>query len=49
MSDIQVSLLYSPRAREVHEQPMHVPQGTTVLQAIQASGRTRAKGRRNVA
>lgn len=38
VSHIQVSLLYSPRAREVHEHPMHVPQGTTVLQAVQASG-----------
>ena len=38
MSPIQVSLLYSPRAREVCERHLHLPAGTTVLQAIQSSG-----------
>ena len=38
VSQISVSLLYSPRPREVQELHMQVPLGTTVLQAIQASG-----------
>lgn len=38
MSDLEVSLLYSPRARQVHERHVRVPAGTTVWQAIQASG-----------
>ena len=38
MLSIQVSLLYSPCARVVHERHVQVLQGTTVLQAIQASG-----------
>jgi putative ubiquitin-RnfH superfamily antitoxin RatB of RatAB toxin-antitoxin module len=35
---LTVHLLYSPRAREVLERELSVPSGTTVLQAIQASG-----------
>ena len=38
MSHIEVSLLYSPRARVVHERHVQLAQGSTVLQAIQASG-----------
>ena len=40
MSDAQlnVSLVYSPRPREVFECSLQVPAGTSVAQALQASG-----------
>jgi uncharacterized protein len=35
---IQVAVLYSPQPRVVHEWALSLPPGTTVLQALEASG-----------
>lgn len=35
---MRVTVLYSPAPREIHEWPLDVAPGATVLQALQASG-----------
>ncbi len=35
---LSVCVVYSPQARTVHEYPMNVPSGTTVLDALERSG-----------
>jgi hypothetical protein len=35
---LAVSVVYSPKAREVHERQLRLPTGCTALQALQASG-----------
>ncbi|MFM6992364.1 MAG: RnfH family protein [Rhodoferax sp.] len=35
---IRIEMVYSPRAREVREQTLHLPPGTTLGAALQASG-----------
>jgi putative ubiquitin-RnfH superfamily antitoxin RatB of RatAB toxin-antitoxin module len=35
---MRVSVLYSPAPRVVHEWPLELPPGSTVLQALEASG-----------
>ena len=36
--DVRVTVLYSPVAREVHEWPVTLHQGATVIQALEMSG-----------
>jgi putative ubiquitin-RnfH superfamily antitoxin RatB of RatAB toxin-antitoxin module len=36
--DIEVTVLYSPAARETHEWQLTMPAGSTLLQALRASG-----------
>ena len=38
MPAMQITVMYSPAPRVVHEKTLALPEGTTVLQAIQASG-----------
>jgi putative ubiquitin-RnfH superfamily antitoxin RatB of RatAB toxin-antitoxin module len=35
---LQITLVYAPKAREVIERSLTLPQGSTVLQAVHASG-----------
>jgi len=37
-ASVQVSLVYSPQARQVDERVLHLPPGTTAGQAVQSSG-----------
>jgi putative ubiquitin-RnfH superfamily antitoxin RatB of RatAB toxin-antitoxin module len=36
--DIEIVVAYAPAARQVREIPLHLPAGSTVAQALQASG-----------
>ena len=38
MTSLHITVVYSPRSRQVHELTLHVPEGTTVVQAVRASG-----------
>lgn len=35
---IRITLVHSPAPREVHELSMHLPSGSTLLQALESSG-----------